>query len=84
MSLEKETEKNGKKKKFCWCASLIKCSCRWTDMGVFVLRHGYPLLYSLDSHPHINMCFAFSVEMCSPTANRVTGSRLTLSVSLAE
>lgn len=72
------------KKKFCWCASLIKCSCRWTDMGVFVLRHRYPLLYSLDSHPHINMCFAFSVEMCSPTANRVTGSRLTLSVSLAE
>lgn len=49
-------------------------------MGVFILRHGYPLLYSLDSHPHINMCFAFGVEMCRPTANRVTGSRLARSL----
>lgn len=45
-------------------------------LGVFILRHGYPLSYSLDSHPHINMCFAFKEEMCKAKAKRVTGSLL--------
>lgn len=37
--------------------------------GVFILRHGYPPLYSLDSHPHIDMCFIFKAEMCKSMAN---------------
>lgn len=51
-------------------------------LGVFILRHGYPLLYSLDSHPHINMCFTFKEEMCGPAAKRVTGSLLSHTCSL--
>lgn len=51
-------------------------------LGVFILRHGYPLLYSLDSHPHINMCFTFKEEMCRPAAKRVTGSLLSHTCSL--
>lgn len=53
--------------------------------GVFILRHGYPLLYSLDSHPHINMCFTFNAEMCKPTANHsvwLAAHSLTRSLSL--
>lgn len=56
-------------KKVCRCTSLAKCSCRWTDRAFSNWDMDTPLLYSLDYHPHNNMCFTLEAEMCEPRAN---------------
>lgn len=55
-------------KKICWCASLIKCSCRWTDRA-FSYWDMDTLSCILLTPTHINMCFTFKAEMCKPISN---------------